>query len=203
MELTARFKEIFDANLWQSKESVSGSGSELASTETLRSELPFVFLKYGIKSMLDIPCGDFNWMKEVNLKGIDYIGADIVPDIVEINKTKFPKTKFRILDLTTDILPQVDLIFVRDCLGHLSNANLDKAIKNIIRSKSKYLLVTSFTKQTANPDIPDGSWKPINLMVAPYYLKPIYLINENCKEGYPHYNDKSMILIDLSNPYSL
>jgi SAM-dependent methyltransferase len=203
MELAVKFKEIYDANLWRSKESVSGWGSELKSTEKLRSELPFVFLKYGIGSVLDIPCGDFNWMKEVDLSYVDYIGADIVPDLVNMNKNKFPRMDFRVLDLTADKLPQVDLIFVRDCLGHLSNENLSKAVKNMIDSKSKYLLVTSFTKHSANRDIPDGSWRPINLMVAPYYLKPIYLINENCKEGYPHYNDKSMILIDLSDPYSL
>lgn len=34
--------------------------------------------KYSIKSILDIPCGDFSWMKKIELDGIEYIGADIV-----------------------------------------------------------------------------------------------------------------------------
>lgn len=202
MDLSNKFTEIYKGNKWGSKESVSGLGSQLKNTETLRNELPFLFLKYGIKSILDIPCGDFNWMKEVDLTGIDYIGADIVPEIIENNKNKYAGVKFEVFDLTTDKLPVVDLIFVRDCIGHLSDENIFKAINNIIRSNSKYLLVTSFTKYTSNQNIPDGGWKPINLMTQPYYLNPIYLINENCPEAYPHYKDKCMLLIDLKNPYS-
>lgn len=148
--------------------------------------------------MLDIPCGDFNWMKEVDLKDIKYIGADIVPDIITTNKQKYPDKDFRVLDLTTDELPSVDLVFVRDCLGHLSNSNIYKALQNIKKSKSRYLLVTSFTLPRVSANIPDGSWQPINLMLSPYLLRPIYLINEDCREGYPRYNDKCMILIDLT-----
>jgi len=195
--LFKKFNEIYNDNRWGSKESLSGSGSELTSTAKLRNELPFLFNKYNIKSMLDIPCGDFNWMKQVDLTNIDYTGADIVVDLINKNRKLHPEVKFDILDVTEDVLPQVDLVFVRDCLGHLSNANVIRAIENIKRSKSKYLLTTSFTKYTANTDIEDGKWRPINLLVEPFKLKPEYLINEDCKESYPHYSDKCMILFNL------
>jgi hypothetical protein len=196
------FTEIYENNKWSSSESRSGNGSELKNTITLRNELPFLFKKYNISSILDIPCGDFNWMKEVNLSDIDYTGADIVPSIIEQNKQKYPYN-FQVLDLTKDSLPKVDLIFVRDCLGHLSNENVFKALDNIQLSGSKYLISTSFTKWDFNADIDDGGWRCINLMIPPFNLKPIYLINENCVEGYPHYNDKCMIMFDLSNFKSL
>jgi hypothetical protein len=202
-DLIQRFNDIYEKNLWESQESISGCGSELSNTKKLRDELPFVFAKYNIKSMLDIPCGDFNWMKEVDLSNIDYIGADIVRTIIDINRSKYPKFKFEAMDVTTHRLPKVDLVFVRDCLGHLSDQNVLKAIENIKASGSKYLLTTSFTKWHYNSNIEDGGWRCINLLIDPFKLKPQYLINEDCKEGYPYYNDKSMILFDLENLYSL
>lgn len=193
------FEKIYQNNLWASKESKSGSGSEYNNTRAIREELPFLIKKFGIKSVLDIPCGDFNWMQHVDLTGIDYIGADIVPQVIESNKSKYTDRDFRVLDLCSSDLPKADLIFTRDCLGHLSNQNVHRAIENIKRSGSLYLLATTFCKYNHNPDIQDGGWKCINLMIEPFYLKPIYLINEDCREGYPHYQDKSMILVKLKN----
>lgn len=198
MSLRETFTEIFQKNLWASPESVSGGGSEMQNTEVIRRELPYLLQKFGIKSILDIPCGDWNWMKSVDLCGASYIGADIVPDLIERNKANYQNVDFRVLDLTSDSLPKVDLIFTRDCLGHLSNDNVSKAIRNCQESGSKYLLATSFTKWDTNPDIQNGGWKCINLMIPPFQLNPIYLINEDCKEGYPHYNDKCMILFQLN-----
>ena len=196
-KLEETFTEIYEKNLWQSAESVSGLGSEIEYAKSVSKELPVLLQKYNIKSILDIPCGDWNWMKNVDLCGASYIGADIVKPLIEENKSKYPGVDFRALDLTNDDLPKVDLVFVRDCFGHLTNENVHKAIENIKRSGSKYLLATSFTKWDMNPDIEDGGWKCINLMIPPFQLNPIYLINEDCKEGNPHYNDKCVILFIL------
>ncbi len=65
---------------------MSGIGSDNSQTETVVNELPKIFEKYIIESMLDIPCGDFNWMRKVNLNGINYVGADIVADLVVANQ---------------------------------------------------------------------------------------------------------------------
>ena len=199
MSIKETFTDIYENNLWTSSESSSGIGSELKNTELIRNELPYLFQKFDIKSMLDIPCGDWNWMKKVDLSSVSYIGADIVEKLIISNKQSYPNIDFRTLDLTTDELPKVDLVFVRDCLGHLRNENVHKAIANIRNSGSKYLLATSFTRWNMNPDIQDGGWKCINLMIEPFYLNPIYLINENCQEGYPHYNDKCMILFKMND----
>ena len=198
MSLTQTFTEIYKSNLWFSSESVSGVGSEMASTLAIRTELPLLIKKFNVTSILDIPCGDWNWMKTVDLNGTSYIGADIVPDLIEKNKSLYPTVDFRVLDLTTDQLPKVDLIFTRDCLGHLSNENIIKAIKNCEASGSKYLLTTSFTKWNFNPDIPNGSWRRINLMIEPFLLNPLYLINEDCKENDLQDRDKCMILFQLN-----
>ena len=67
-------------------------------------------------------------MKEVCLDEYEYIGADIVTELIKINNDKFKTThnKFIDLDLTTGKLPKVDLIFCRDCLVHLCNEDIFK-----------------------------------------------------------------------------
>ena len=199
-KLEETFTEIYEKNLWNSAESVSGMGSELKYAATISKELPVLLQKYNIQSILDIPCGDWNWIKNVDICGASYIGADIVKPLIEENKTKYPGVDFRALDLTSDDLHKVDLVFVRDCLGHLTNENVKKALDNIKRSGSKYLLATSFTRWDKNTDILDGGWKTINLLLEPFALKPIYLINEEFDVSYPYYNDKCMILFPV-NPH--
>lgn len=76
----AIFTEIYKENYWRGKNSVSGQGSDLEQTETIVKELPILFKDLKISTMLDIPCGDFFWMKMVDLKGIQYIGADVVEE---------------------------------------------------------------------------------------------------------------------------
>src|SRR5688572_26366588 len=112
------FQSVYHDNLWDSRESRSGQGSEMAYTVSLRAELPELLKQLGVRSMLDLPCGDFNWMQHVDLSGIQYIGADIVPEIVDANQARFGNAQRRFIraDVVEDTLPEVDLIFCRDCL---------------------------------------------------------------------------------------
>lgn len=80
------FSEIFQKNAWASRESVSGTGSELNRTYHLRRELPVLLSELKIRSLLDLPCGDFNWMAHVDLGAIHYIGADIIAELIDRNR---------------------------------------------------------------------------------------------------------------------
>lgn len=79
------FRHIYRNKTWGDAESVSGPGSELGETRKVREVLPALLRELGVKSMLDAPCGDWNWMKTIDLSGIDYIGAEVVPELVERN----------------------------------------------------------------------------------------------------------------------
>ena len=59
------FTDIFIYKKWGAGESVSGNGSSLEYTTSLRSQLGKFFEKFSIESIFDAPCGDFNWMKSV------------------------------------------------------------------------------------------------------------------------------------------
>ena len=92
--LQQRFSEIYAKNSWSSKESGSGEGSEIEYTERLRSWLINAIPKYGVNRFVDVPCGDFNWMKLVVPKlDIEYFGFDIVDSVIEKNKEQYESKK--------------------------------------------------------------------------------------------------------------
>lgn len=175
------FTDIHEENYWSDQRTVSGPGSTIDATESLRREMPKILKHYDIRSILDIPCGDFAWMKEVDLKSIDYIGADIVEKIVRENVRMYEKEgrRFLELDIIRDPLPQSDLVMVRDCFVHFSYADIRRSLENIIASKSLYLFTTTFMGKE-NINIQTGFWRPIDLMKPPFnFPSPLIMINEN------------------------
>jgi methyltransferase family protein len=197
------FAQVYRRNFWGNEESRSGSGSDLAQTAELRAQLPALLAEFGVRTMLDIPCGDFFWMNACQLDLERYIGADIVPELVQRLTVAHATAgrEFRVLDLTSDDLPQVDLIFCRDALVHFSNADILGAIANMKRSGARYLLTTIFVARAENPDIPTGgNWRPLNLQAPPFSLPPpLRLIDERCTEFDGRFADKSMGLWRISD----
>lgn len=197
-EMDTVFTRIYSENAWRDPESVSGEGSNKAYTKVIRAQLPGLLNELGVKSILDIPCGDFYWMKELDLEVDSYIGADIVAELIRQNNAHYAragarKKTFIKLDVTRDDLPQVDLVFCRDCLVHLSSRDVLKALNNIKRSGSKYLLTTTFPGHSKNNDIITGQWRPINLRSEPFnFSEPLKVINENYMGMQGQYSDKSM-----------
>src|SRR5438876_417874 len=107
------FKKIYQNNDFKGKESVSGPGSDLSQTSTIRIEIPTLLKEMKVKTILDAPCGDFYWMKELNFERFRYIGIDIVKDMIKMNKKSYENEyiSFRHLDLLNDKLPEeADLI---------------------------------------------------------------------------------------------
>lgn len=195
------FTHIFRRNYWGGVASRSGSGSDEFQARALVGELPGLLRELGVTTLLDIPCGDFAWMREIDLRGINYIGADIVPDLVTRNQAAYagPRREFLQLDLLRDVLPTAGLILCRDCLVHFSVADIRRALANISASGSRYLLTTTFTGRLANPDIATGQWRPINLEAPPFLLpRPLRVIDEQCTEEDGAYQDKSLGLWDVA-----
>jgi hypothetical protein len=194
--LKERFERIYSTNLWADPESRSGVGSGLDSTRVLRAELPKALRRLETRVLLDVPCGDFTWMEHVDLDGIAYIGGDIVPSIVEenqrVHETEF--RRFRLLDLTHDELPDADVLLCRDCLVHLSYANIRAVLANVARSSIRYLLMTSFPGRGGNRDVQDGDWRTLDFQAPPFsFPEPRLTIVEDCEEEEGSYADKSLL----------
>ena len=188
------FKDIYQNNRWEGTASISGTGSGLDRTGVIARELPPLLRELGVRTMLDIPCGDFNWMKNVDLTGISYTGADIVQELIRADSARYGGwAQFRCLDLVSDPLPLHDLVFCRDCLVHLSYVEIFRALRNVCASGATYLLTTTFPCRTENWDIGTGGWRPLNLQRPPLSLPPpLRLINEGCTDGGGAYADKSL-----------
>jgi glycosyltransferase involved in cell wall biosynthesis len=202
LELKEKFTEVYEKNIFRGSVSRSGEGSDLVQTAIIRREIPALVEELGIKTFLDAPCGDWYWMKEVDLPVERYIGLDIVEALVEKNQKIFgsEKVSFQCINLAEGELPKADLVFSRDCLVHLSFADSLKIIANFKRSGAKYLLTTTFTSRTKNEDLGDGFWRPLNKQLAPFnFPEPIRLINEGCTEGNNLFKDKCLGLWRLQD----
>jgi hypothetical protein len=187
------FSHIYFHNGWRGTESRSGGGSDLAQTRRIISELPVFMKEFGIRSLLDLPCGDFYWMKNVDLQGVNYIGGDVVSELISRNKPfESPNVTFEVIDLLSSPLPKVDMIFCRDCLVHFSFRDVFTALDNIVRSGSGFLLTTTFPRHRRNYDIRTGAWRTLNLELAPFGLpKPVRVLEEGCTQSV-RYADKSL-----------
>lgn len=195
-----RFVTIYKKNLWSSKESKSGEGSEINQTRNLSIWLVKNIKKFKVNIFVDAPCGDLNWMKKILKKiNIKYIGIDIVPQVIKKNKRIFSskKVKFEIKDICKDKIPNCDLIMVRDCLFHLSYSDINKFLINLKKTKYKYLLTTTHVgKDIINNDIISGDFRIFDLFSPPFNFKKKNVIEKinDFSFGYKH-NRKIMILI--------
>ena len=186
------FQVIHDTNLWGASESISGLGSELDATAKLRTELPQLLRDLGVNVLLDLPCGDFAWLSRTVLPVSRYIGADIVESLVQSNRERYGG-EFLHLDLCSSDLPKADVVLCRDCLVHLSFEYIERAIRNLKRSGSTWLLTTMFLECDENLDIATGDWRMLNFELAPFHWKPpARVLVEGCTESGGGYEDKSL-----------
>jgi len=193
------FTDYYQANTWGDHESRSGPGFRLDRTEHLRSALPQLVKDFNCVSVLDIPCGDFNWMKLVEWD-VDYTGADIVKDMIHQNQVLYgnDRRRFLTLDVTRDPLPRVDLVICRDCLVHFSYDDIFETFNNLRNSGSTYLLTTTLNKRENNKNIVTGEWRPLNLQKPPFNLPaPLVFIEDTFPN--PNYFDKYMGLWKISD----
>jgi len=167
------FVEIYERNLWESGESRSGIGSEAVATENIRRHLPVILERFSIASILDAPCGDFNWMRLVALPtGVSYLGWDIVPQVIDTNREKYVDSQheFALANMLTDRFPRVDLMMCRDCLFHFSHADIRRTLQNYVAANIPFLFTTTHSgrDESTNTDIETGYFRRIDLFAEPF-----------------------------------
>lgn len=197
-----KFSAIEDGDVW----GYDHQGRSERTAKMRRQLLTFLDAE-DIKSIRDIPCGHFTWQKtlleEAELQGlsIDYSGADIVPSIIRSNHD-ISDHRFEVMDITTDQIPPCDLLMVRDCLVHLTDEQILRALNNIRRSKAKWIAITNFpTRQHRfrNDWDPLNFWRPLNLIDPPFNLPfPSWIIVE-ASDPSGHYADKTLSIWKLAS----
>lgn len=202
MSMNEVFTHIYESNKWGGGESRSGKGSSLDQTRAIREALPALIRERQIRSLLDVPCGDFHWMREVPLDGVDYIGGDIVAEMIADNTARYarPGRNFQQLNLTSDALPRADLLLCRDCWVHLTFEDIGATLANIRRAGIPWLLATTFKGLAANTEKVRGKFRPLNLQIAPFHFPaPLQLIVEDNLESSHAAEGKSLGLWRVEN----
>jgi hypothetical protein len=196
------FEDILLRNDWGDSESVSGPGSNVARASLFRPDLEALIRELGARTLLDAPCGDFNWLSRFDLPIDCYFGVDIVPSLILRNRRRFRERHRRFIaaDMVRDKLPRADLILCRDGLVHLSNTDVTATLKNFRRTGSRWLLTNTFISRVSNGDIPTGQWRPLNLEAPPFGLPPpVSMIDERCLGYDGQYRDKRLALWPLAD----
>ena len=113
-----------------------------------------------IRRVVDLGCGDFAVGSRFVDPAVDYVGIDVVPDLIRYNQEHFavPGVEFRCMNIIEDELPPGDLCLVRQVLQHLSNAQIQQTLKSLRRYR--YVIATEHVYAGAglrrNRDKPQG-----------------------------------------------
>ena len=185
MKRLERVFDVYIANGSSLPDDHCGPGSTIDYTKSIGEHMVSFLKKHHITSILDCPCGTSNWMSQVELQGIEYIGADVVQSLVEYNKKTFPNKQFLYLDITEDKLPKSDLLFCRDCLFHFNYDDKILAFINFICSDIPYILTSNYLSCVQNLEIETGQFAEVNWGKEPFnFSDPIDNLDDSCG-GWP------------------
>lgn len=179
-EMQKVFTKILKSKQWTKNPLVS---SRYEADIYIIEQLPALFDKYNIRTLVDVGCRDLFQLREsAILHSLDlYFGIDIVEFVIEENKLLLStsKVKFKVGNAVEEFNETgFDCIFCKDVLPHLTSKDGVKMLNNFKKSGIKYLLTTHYHEQLTNTDICTGAWRPINLMLKPFNMgKPIESIH--------------------------
>ena len=198
------FTSIYKSNHWvqngkllpQEFVSVSGHGSNVGTNQYAQLVKNFkkIIKNYEINSILDMPCGDFLWIKEIiEKKNIDYLGIDIVEELIKNNNLRYKNEKinFQTYDIVNfETNKKFDLVLIRDLFLHIKNNDIIKILNNLKLMNIRYVAINSYNNEE-NDEVVIGQHRKVNLLIKPFNLKkPIHSFKD-------YEDDKFCFLYDL------
>lgn len=177
-------EQIYDKKLWGNNDAefYSGFGSHNPELVEPYIKVAKEFLMSFEKpiSVCDLGCGDFNIGSQLFKYTKNYIGIDIVENLINYNKVKYKadNLKFQCLDISKDDLPKADCVILRQVLQHISNAEVQKIIEKLLGYK--YVILTEHIPKVdfiPNKDIISGQGirlkkqSGLDLLKSPFNFK--------------------------------
>lgn len=168
------FSRIYAQREWGEGESKSGPGSGLARTRGIRTALAGLLAELKVTRMLDAGCGDFHWLRFAELPLKEYVGVDVVPELIAELQERYggDGRRFLAADITRDRLPSAELVLCREVLMHFPDRDVLAAVANLQRTGARWLLTTTFVERAENEPIELGWWRPLNLEAPPFEFPP-------------------------------
>ena len=177
-DLQKLFLSFYAPDLTENHE--SGASSKLG-TQNLRPRMKQLFNRHSIESIFDAGCNDCNWMSLVT-DYVDYQGGDISPAMIDHVRKEYPELDVISHDITTDPIPNVDLLFIRDVAIHLNNEDKLRVWKNWLSSNVPWILITHNREVSENTNFQYSDQFPFssaNWELDPWnFPKPLDFIDE-------------------------
>jgi 2-polyprenyl-3-methyl-5-hydroxy-6-metoxy-1,4-benzoquinol methylase len=182
--LESTFESIYKSDFWLQGTSKSGPGSDFFATCRVIEPLKKLLGELQCKCLVDIGCGDFNWMQQVLANGtFRYVGCDVVRSIIDDNVKKYQteRVTFKHLNACEEPIPSGDVIICREVLFHLSFDDIARLINNVrCFSTASYFIATLDTSTWFNSNIKSGDFRYVNLLIRPFgFPEPLMTISDN------------------------
>jgi len=173
------FRALYQHGGWvheDEQESRSGIGSSAAVATGLVERIEAAMKRLGAESLVDVGCGDWNWMKRATFS-FAYTGVDVVPEVIAENQQYVrPGVNFLVCDAIDGPIPVADVALCREVLFHLSFADA-LAVFRHVKAATRYLIATTDLDIGINSDIQTGDFRRINLLQRPFrFPQPIGLV---------------------------
>jgi SAM-dependent methyltransferase len=166
-DAAAAFSKIYAENVWGKG---SGIGSEPAQTVEYVRMLQAFLAEHRIQSVVDFGCGDWQFSRLIDWRGIRYHGFDIVPSVVAANQQAFAAENISFhLAAPGARLPAADLVLCKDVLQHLPVGEVRRHLA-MFKQLYKHILITNdiFPEHNLNCDIEPGQCRPLRLDLPPF-----------------------------------
>lgn len=182
----------------------SGAGSTVETTKRYVEVVNEYLDKHQYKNckVYDFGCGLWSgWQENLHLNGWRYYGVDESSEVIKKNSENHPDTfthRFNtgkaedylrgIGEGFPHLRPSIDIILIKDVFQHLSFDTI-YPILELIKKPKAVIITNDSVLDGVNRDCEDGGYRPIDLRLPPFNLKPTRVVD------YPSSPHQKTILI--------
>ena len=182
------FDHIYKSGLWGKG---SGGGSDPHECQLYINWLQSYIQENNIKSIVDLGCGDWQYMQILDLNNINYLGIDAAATVIDSNSINFSSQNisFKIFTSYSDI-PDADMLICKDVMQHLSNEEVFNILEILPRFNqsvitndiaygfsAKHQLLQRLRKpwtSLLNRNIKTGDYRPIDISKPPFNVNGLF-----------------------------
>ena len=191
--MATEFRAIYRRRTWQVG---SGHGSRVENTVEYRALLESFLREHGIRSVVDVGCGDWQFSHLVDWGDASYLGIDTVPNVIRANRKRYGNQfQFRIADVVSEPPPPGDLLIMKDVMQHWPTEVIREFIPNLRRYRVALITNSVVPAERLNAEIQPAGYRPLDLRLPPFELEAIELLRYHTDEVEAGVLDKLVLLV--------